>query len=53
VAGHHGTVTAFLNGKQWTKSPTAIPLLPHASIQLDVGSPVVTPSTISWAGTSL
>jgi hypothetical protein len=53
VAGDKGKVTAFLNDKSWTKSPTAIPLLPHASIQLDVGSPVVPPQTISWAGTSL
>jgi hypothetical protein len=53
VAGAKGKVAAFLNGKPWTKSPTAIPLLPHASIQLDVGSPVVSPRTISWAGTSL
>ncbi len=53
VAGEKGKVTAFLNGKPWTKDPTSIPLLPHASIQLDVGSPVVPPHEISWAGTNL
>jgi len=53
VAGDMGKVTAFLNDKPWTQSPTAIPLLPHASIQLDVGSPVVPAHEISWAGTSL
>ena len=53
VAGDKGKVTAFLNDKPWTQSPTAIPLRPHASIQLDVGSPVVPPHQISWAGTSL
>ena len=37
VASVKGKVTAFLNGKPWTKDPRAIPLLPHASIQLDVG----------------
>ena len=40
VAGAHGTVTAFVNGKPWTKSPRDIPLVSHAVIQLDVGKPV-------------
>ena len=53
VAGDKGKVTAFVNDKQWTQDPRAIPLVPHASIQLDVGSPVVPPHEISWAGTSL
>jgi hypothetical protein len=53
VAGEKGKVTAYVDDKPWTQSPTAIPLLPHASIQLDVGSPVVPPHEISWAGTSL
>ena len=53
VAGDEGKVTAFVNDKPWTKDPTTIPLTPHASIQLDVGSPVVSPHEISWAGTSL
>jgi len=53
VAGEKGKVTAFVNNKPWTKSPTAIPLIAHASIQLDVGSPVVAPHEISWAGTNL
>lgn len=53
VAGDKGKVTAFLNDKLWTQSPAAIPLLPHASIQLDVGSPVVPAHEISWAGTNL
>ncbi len=53
VAGAKGRVTAFVNGQSWTKSPRQIPLLPHAVIQLDVGSPVVPFSTVSWAGTVL
>jgi hypothetical protein len=53
VAGQHGKVTAFLNGKPWTKDPRAIPLLPHAAIQLDVGSPPVKPRPVSWARTNL
>ena len=53
VAGVKGKVTAFFNGKPWTQDPRAIPLVPHASIQLDVGSPVVGAQVISWAGTNL
>jgi hypothetical protein len=53
VATARGPVTAFLNNKRWTRSPRAIPLLPHALIQLDVGHPVVAPQTVSFAGTGL
>jgi hypothetical protein len=53
VAGAKGKVTAFLNGKPWTQDPRTIPLLPHASIQLDVGTPVVPAHVISWAGANL
>jgi hypothetical protein len=54
VAGNQGKLTAFVNGKPWTKDPRAIPLIPHESIQLDVGSPVVPAAPlISWAGTKL
>ena len=53
VAGAKGKVTAFLGGKPWTQDPRAIPLLPHASIQLDVGQPTVTAQVISWAGADL
>ena len=53
VATASGPVSAFLNGKRWTSSLSAIPLLPHAVIQLDVGSPVVPYQTVSFAGTGL
>jgi hypothetical protein len=36
-----GTVVAFENGKRFPGSPRDIPLLAHAVIQLDVGTPVV------------
>ncbi|MBV8430285.1 MAG: hypothetical protein JO244_03935 [Solirubrobacterales bacterium] len=52
VAGAKGDITAFLNGQAWTKSPRDIPLLPHAVIQLDVGTPVPF-SSMSWSGTKL
>jgi hypothetical protein len=53
VAGARGQVSAFVNGKRWTKAPTAIPLLPHAAIQLDVGTPLVPFHDVSWTGTGL
>jgi hypothetical protein len=53
VAGNMGKLTAFVNGKPWTKDPRAIPLIPHESIQLDVGTPVVAAHVISFAGTKL
>jgi hypothetical protein len=53
VASASGKVTAFVNGKRWTKSPRDIPLQPHFQIQLDVGTPVVPYKPISFAGTSL
>jgi hypothetical protein len=53
VASAKGSVTAFINGRRWTKTPRDLPLLPHAVIQLDVGSPVVPFGPISWAGTQL
>ena len=53
VAGDPGKVTAYLNGKPWTQDLRTIPLLPHASIDLDVGTPVVHPELISFAGTGL
>ncbi|HUO74682.1 MAG TPA: hypothetical protein VMU39_28185 [Solirubrobacteraceae bacterium] len=48
-----GTVTAFVNGKAWTKSLRTIPLEPHAVIQLSVGDPVVPFKTFSWSETQL
>ena len=53
VAGARGKVTAFFDGKPWTQNPRVIPLLPHASIELDVGAPTVKAQVISWAGTNL
>jgi hypothetical protein len=53
VAGHQGRVSAFVDGKPWTKDVAKIPLLPHAVIQLSVGDPVVPPHPMSWAGLQL
>ena len=53
VAGVHGTVTAIVNGKRWTKSLAAIPLNPHAAIELAIGTPVPAFMPVNWAGTGL
>lgn len=53
VARAGGTVTAVVNGKRWTQDLRAIPLIPHAVIQLDVGSPIVPFHNVSWAGLQL
>lgn len=53
VATARGPVTAYVNGQRWTKSPRAIPLRPHAVIQLDVGKPPVPFHNVSFAGTGL
>jgi len=44
-----GTVVAFYNGRQYLADPRNIPLTQHANVQLDVGSPLVGPVTVtSW-----
>src|SRR5947209_136835 len=48
-----GPVTAFLNGKRWTKNPALIPLGAHAVVQLDVGTPVVPPKKVSFGNQGL
>jgi hypothetical protein len=53
VAQAHGRVTANVNGKPWHGSVRAIPLNPHAVIQLAVGTPIPPFGSVSWAGTGL
>jgi hypothetical protein len=48
-----GKVTAFYNGALYRGNPRNIPLNAHAQIQLDVGTPLIAPETISFAGTGL
>ena len=45
-----GNVIAFYNGKQYRADPRNIPLTTHANVQLDVGSPLVGPVTVSGWG---
>jgi hypothetical protein len=44
-----GHVTVYVNGKQSNQDPRLIPLDAHTQIQLDVGTPVVPPKSISFA----
>ncbi|HEY1522431.1 MAG TPA: hypothetical protein VGF70_05400 [Solirubrobacteraceae bacterium] len=53
VATAQGPVTAFVNGKRWTKSPRQIQLKPHTVIQLDVGKPVAPFHNVSFGRTGL
>jgi hypothetical protein len=53
VGNVHGKITAFVNGKLWTKDLPSIPLVPHAVIQFNIGEPTPPLQTVSWAGTGL
>ena len=43
-----GHVTAIYNGKVFLGNPRDLPLTAHAQIQLEVGTPLVAPESISW-----
>jgi len=49
VGSAAGPVTAIYNGKLYDGNPRDIPLNAHAQIQLDVGRPLVGPTTITFA----
>jgi hypothetical protein len=53
VATVHGKQTVYVNGKIYTGNPADITLASHEDIQIDVGSPTVSPQTINWAKTEL
>jgi hypothetical protein len=48
VGPAHGHVTVFVNHRLYTGNPRDIPLLPQAQIQLDVGTPLIAPETITF-----
>jgi hypothetical protein len=48
-----GKVTAFYNGRLVTSPVRDIPIGDHIQIQLDVGTPLVAPQNVSFAGTGL
>lgn len=53
VGNVKGKITAFVNGKVWTKGVRTIPLLPHLTIQFNIGQPAVPVQTVDWAKTEL
>jgi len=48
-AGLAGRV--IYNGKVFEGNQRNVPLTAHAQIQLEVGTPLVAPESISWTGT--
>ncbi len=46
-----GHVTALYNGKVYQGNPRDIPLIAHAQIQLEIGTPLIAPETITFPGT--
>ncbi len=49
----HGRITAYVNGTLWHKSLRAIPITPHALIQLNVGAPASPLPSVTWTQTGL
>ncbi len=48
VGPARGRVTAIYNGQLYRGNPRNIPLTAHAQIQLEVGTPLVGPESITW-----
>jgi hypothetical protein len=48
VGPAHGQVTVFVDSQLYTGNPRDIPLLPQAQIQLDVGTPLIAPQSITF-----
>ncbi len=48
VGPAHGPVTALFDGHVFTGNPRQIPLLAHAEIQLEVGTPRIAPQRITF-----
>ena len=48
VGRYRGRVTAIYNGKLFVGDPREVPLTAHAQIQLEIGTPLVAPVTISF-----
>ena len=50
VGPARGHVTAIYNGRAYQGNPRDIPLNAHAQIQLEVGKPLIGPTSITWPG---
>ena len=53
VGPAHGKVTVILNGRVFTGNPRNAPLGSRENLQLEVGTPLITPVTIDWSNTGL
>jgi hypothetical protein len=53
VGPARGHVTVIYTGRVFEGNPRNVPLTAHAQIQLEVGTPLVAPESISWTGTGL
>jgi hypothetical protein len=48
-----GKVTVIVNGQVFKGNPRDVPLGSHENLQVQVGTPLVTPETINWSSTGL
>ncbi|MGH3253652.1 MAG: hypothetical protein ACRDOI_46595 [Trebonia sp.] len=48
-----GQVTVIVNGQVFKGNPRDVPLGSHENLQVEVGTPLVTPETINWSSTGL
>jgi hypothetical protein len=53
VGTAEGKLKVFVNGRLYQGNPRNVSLGPHEDIQIDVGSPVVSPKSVDWSGTGL
>jgi hypothetical protein len=53
VGPAQGKVTTIINGQVWKGNPRNAPLGSHENLQLEVGTPLITPETINWSITGL
>ena len=53
VASAKGSMVVFVDGRRYTGDPRDITLGSHQVVQIDVGSPVVSPKTVDWSVTGL
>ena len=53
VGSAHGKVTVIVNGQVFKGNPRAVPLGSHENLQVEVGTPLVSPETINWSSTGL
>jgi hypothetical protein len=48
-----GTVTTYVNGKPYDGNPASITLASHEDIQIDLGTPTVSPRRVDWSHAQL